>query len=234
MARTGYAGAIGKRVPGRRMLCHSEVVDALLGAIIGLLVAAVLAMLNSWLTDREKVAESVREQRVRTYPSVWERTSVVSRWPRTDATREHAVHLHLDLRRWYYSGGGLFLSRAARERYEHLQVMLEAIVAQGDDGPLGHYEELMDAASWFRTGLTSDLQTRQSRNPLTAWSERRRLEQEGAEAREREHRVGAREYAGDGRTERHRPEHGPQVMLTVEDERLHLPDMGPSAGQGPG
>ena len=48
--------------------------DGLLGAIIGLAVAAVLAIINSMLSDRQKVAEGVRDQRIRTYPAAWERT----------------------------------------------------------------------------------------------------------------------------------------------------------------
>jgi hypothetical protein len=176
-------------LPLRAWLCHSGSVDGVIGAVAGLLVAAVLAMVNSCLGDRAKVAEGVRDQRVKTYPEVWERTAVVSRWPRTNATRAHCEHLHLDLRTWYYSGGGLFLSEEARERYEHLQIVLEGILTQPGDQPLVHYDELMDAASWFRTSLTTDLQTRHSRNPLTVWMERRQQRAEHAVALERQQAI---------------------------------------------
>jgi hypothetical protein len=199
-------------------------VDGLLGAIVGLAVAAVLALINSWLTSREQVEEGVRDQRIRTYPAVWERTGVVSRWPRTDATREHASHLHLDLRTWYYSGGGRFLSEDARARYEHLQVVLEAIVAHDPDEPLHEYDDLMDAAHWFRSGLAEDLRVRHSRNGLAAWMHRRRRQVEVTQAVERERRVGAQAYGEDGSSARSATAHTPRVMLTDDDEILRRSD----------
>jgi hypothetical protein len=198
-------------------------VDALWGAIIGLTVAAVLAIIISWLSDRQKVAENIRDQRIRTYPAVWERTSVVSRRPRTDATREHAVRLHLDLRTWYYSSGGLFLSEDAQERYEHLQVVLEALIAKDPAEPL-EYDELMEAAHWLRDGLAEDLRTRQRYDWIGAWKRRRKRRAALAAAEKREHSVGAREYAGNGVLTRVAPERRRLVMLTEHDEHLRLPD----------
>jgi hypothetical protein len=195
-------------------------VDGLLGAIIGLAVAAVLALINSWLSDRQKVAEGVRDERIRTYPAVWERTSVVSRWPRTDATREHATHLHLDLRKWYYSGGGLFLSEDAQDRYEHLQVVLEAVIAGSANEPLREYDSLMEAAHWFRAGLAEDLRTRERSNLPESWRRRKRHASELDQAEARENAVGARELVGAGLSVRRKPAHTAMVMLTQEDDRL--------------
>jgi hypothetical protein len=202
-------------------------VDGLIGAIVGLAVAAVLAVMNSWLSDRAKVAEGVRDQQIRTYPAVWERTGVVSRWPRTDATRDSATRLHFDLRTWYYSGGGLFLSEESRERYEHLQVVLEAIAAQDPSSPFVQYDELMDAASWFRTSLTADLQTRRSRNPFRTRAERKQQRAERIVAEERERKVGARTYHKDGVTRRIAHDKAPRVTLEDGDEVLRTP--GPPA-----
>ncbi|MDX6359468.1 MAG: hypothetical protein QOH37_2522, partial [Nocardioidaceae bacterium] len=206
--------------------CHSDLVDGLLGAIIGLAVAAVLAIINSMLSDRQKVAEGVRDQRIRTYPAAWERTGVVSRWPHTDATSGHASRLHLDLRKWYYSGGGLFLSEDARERYEHLQVVLEAIIAQDPAHPIEEYDDLVEAAHWFRLGLAEDLRVRHQ-GLVATWRAKRARRAEGEDAIAREQRVGARVYASQGATRRTVPERGRRVKLTDDDERLHLPPRSP-------
>ena len=142
--------------------------DAYVAAAIGFVTAAVLAMFNSWLAGRESVGESVRSQRIATYPAVWKRTNVFSRWPRTDAGRDQLLRLHEDLREWYYGEGGLYLSTRARKRYEHLQLVLEAALSNGELQAPQFYEPVMEAASYFRTGLTDDLETRQHRGIVVA------------------------------------------------------------------
>ena len=148
--------------------------DAYVAAIVGFVIAAVLALINSWLAGREKVAEGVRTQRIAAYPAAWRRTGVVSRWPRTDAGREHVLRLHEDLRRWYYTEGGMYLSTRARKRYEHLQLVLGSFLLQPESNIADHYVSLMEAASYFRTGLTKDLETRErwgSIATILAWRE---------------------------------------------------------------
>ena len=150
--------------------------DAYVAAVVGFVTAAVLALINSWLSGREKVAEGVRAQRIAAYPTAWRRTGVVSRWPRTDADREHIIRLHEALRRWYYAEGGMYLSTRARKRYEHLQLVLEAFLSRPDAVVADHYVSLMEAASYFRTGLTQDLETRDRSGSIAAilaWREER-------------------------------------------------------------
>ena len=132
-------------------------------AIPGFVTAAALALINSWLAGRENVAGESRTQRVLTYPAIWNRARVVSRWPRTNAGAEHFLRLHEDLRRWYYAGGGLYLSTRARKRYEHLQLVLEAVASiQTTNRQRSTDPTVMEAASYFRTGLTDDLETRET------------------------------------------------------------------------
>lgn len=188
-----------------------------LAAMLGFATAAVLAMVNSWLTGRERVADEVRQQRIKTYPAVWSRTSVVSRWPRTDAEREHFLRLHEDLRRWYYAGGGLFLSTRARKRYEHLQLVLEAVLSQDDPNVARHYGSLMEAASYFRTGLTGDLETRVRRNPVVALMARRA---DGRERRKAEVRLKSIAAPADESTASETVGARPLHVLTSEDEQL--------------
>lgn len=163
--------------------------DAYIGAIVGFVVAILLAVINSWLTGREKVAEEVRTQRIAAYPAAWRRTGVVSRWPRTDAGRAHLLELHEDMRRWYYAEGGMYLSTRARKRYEHLQLVLDAFLSQPELNIDDHYESLREAASYFRTGLTKDLETRArwgSIATILAWLEEK---QDSRDADARFHKV---------------------------------------------
>lgn len=196
--------------------------DAFVAAVVGFAVAAVLALINSWLSGREKVAEGVRTQRIAAYPAAWRRTGVVSRWPRTDARREHLVRLHEDLRRWYYAEGGMYLSTRARKRYEHLQLVLEAFLSQPESNVADHYASLMEAASYFRTGLTKDLETRErwgSIATILAWRDERRAT---LRADDRLHAITAASLAVPGSTD---SAASPLIHhLTPEDERLDAGD----------
>jgi hypothetical protein len=145
--------------------------EALFVAIVGIVGAAIGAGLSSWLGAREKVAEELRELRLKSYPQVWRRTSVVSRWPRTKASLGNVTTLHRHLRAWYFETGGLYLSDNSRQRYGELQELLEAVlVGVQSEGPLAvsEYERVMESASAFRTSLTEDLQSRQRRSLLSA------------------------------------------------------------------
>lgn len=182
--------------------------DAYIAAAIGFATAAVLAMVNSWLAGRETAAEGVRAQRIATYPTAWRRTGVVSRWPRTDAGRDHLLRLHVDLRRWYYGEGGMYLSAEARKRYEHLQLVLEAVLTRAP-GERSYYEEVMEAASYFRTGLTRDLESRDRRGSIAVLLARR---EEAAAERRAEERLAA--LVGRGEAFAQRP-----VLRLADEER---------------
>lgn len=83
--------------------------SALIVAVVAVIGAAIGAAVSSWLGGRQAVSQDTREHRLASYPSVWSRTSVVSRWPKTTARFENLCDLHTDLRTWYYTIGGLYL-----------------------------------------------------------------------------------------------------------------------------
>jgi hypothetical protein len=142
---------------------------ALVTALAALISGLVTAAVTGWLAGREKVADELREIRLRIYPPLWKRTSTLSRWPRTDVTWAGLERFHLDLRRWYYDTGGLYLSENARARYGDVQ---ELVAAHLDDNlrdpdgelPASVYDALMHSASSFRTALTEDLESRRQRS----------------------------------------------------------------------
>ena len=145
------------------------------GAALG--ASIVTASVNSWLTTRAKVGEELRDQRLKIYPGIWERTKLFSRWPRTEATYEDLRRLHRHLREWYYETGGLYMSENCRARYGEMQ---ELFAAQLSDGPaptarIGptEYDDLMEICSAFRTALNEDLESRRQGSLL--WSVRKGL-----------------------------------------------------------
>lgn len=198
--------------------------DAFVAAAIGFVAAALLAMVNSWLSGREHVEAGVRDRRIATYPAVWERTAVVSTWPRTDAGRAELLRLHEDLRQWYYAGGGLYLSSRARARYEHLQVVLDAVLSSDEIEIGAAYPSVMGAASYFRTGLTDDLETRERRSLLVTLARRKagRVGKRKADVRLRSLGIDPRaEWSGTGR--------GPVHAVTPAEQELRLDGTTPTA-----
>jgi hypothetical protein len=144
--------------------------SAVIVAVIAVVGAAVGATVSSWLGGRQAVSQDLRERRLASYPSVWTRTSVVSRWPRTNAGIENLEALHGDLRTWYYTVGGLYLSENARTRYGHLQELVGRVVDRGVADSDVDYDDVMEAASAFRSALTEDIQSRQQRSLVAAVS----------------------------------------------------------------
>ncbi len=88
---------------------------------------AELARLNSELEIERKRAEvaytqlaqmetkidlDLRKRRIVVYKELWERTAILTKWPRSeDSTYEELHKLSEDLRDWYFTQGGMFTSR---------------------------------------------------------------------------------------------------------------------------
>ena len=53
---------------------------AVVTAVLGLLTAGVLALINNWINIRAGVDENLRSRRLDQYPALWLATAVVSRW----------------------------------------------------------------------------------------------------------------------------------------------------------
>jgi hypothetical protein len=142
---------------------------ALITATAALVSGLVTAAVTGWLAGRAKVAEELRELRLSFYPPVWKRTSILSRWPRTNATYADLERLHLDLRRWYFGLGGVVLSENARARYGELQELAGTHLERDEAEPAEELKEetyaaLMTLGSAFRTALTEDLESRRQRS----------------------------------------------------------------------
>ena len=140
--------------------------------IIGLFTATILAFVNNWISARSGIDENLRTQRLRLYPALWALTSAVPRWPRADPAHAALNDLHRNLRAWYYSEGGMFLSKIARDRYGQFQELIAAILkALPEERSLSTrtYDDLVETASALRTALTEDLDTRRKKSLLETW-----------------------------------------------------------------
>jgi hypothetical protein len=155
----------------------TDVSRAIVTAVLGLLTAGILAVINNGINSRAGIDENLRTARLAHYPDLWSQSGAVSRWPRMTVHRSTLEALHRALRSWYYGEGGLFLSAQARERYGELQELIAVLVDAGEDRSArdelspASYSHLMETASALRTALTEDLDTRRRKS---AWESRRR------------------------------------------------------------
>jgi hypothetical protein len=190
---------------------------ALITATAALVSGLVTAAVTGWLAGRAKVSEELRELRLSHYPPVWKRTSMLSRWPQTDATYTDLERLHVDLRRWYYGLGGVVLSENARARYGELQALVGTHLER-DGAPPGEelrhetYPGLMTVASAFRTALTEDLESRRQRSLW--WTIGRTREH-----RRQERKAGKFQQAAEAGTDRRRT----RYELIAADRHLDEP-----------
>jgi hypothetical protein len=154
--------------------------NPLVTGLIGLLVGALWALIEAALAARSRSSEQLRDLRLAVYPQLWLRSAPLSFWPRSELTWDGLKDLHIELRRWYFSVGGMVLSERSRARYGDVQELLNAQLARHSSGTVA-VEDHLDLArtySALRTSLTEDLSTRRQRSLLLAlrsWRWHRRM-----------------------------------------------------------
>jgi hypothetical protein len=158
----------------------------------GLVSGVVGAGVNTWLANRSKVSEGLRDQRLKAYPDVWERTGRFARWPRNTVTYATLDEFHRELRTWYFHVGGLYMSENARRRYGQMQELVAAHCAVEESHaslPPDAYADVMEACSEFRTALTEDLESRRQGSLVYSLQKAREHRRMDASARSRLHRA---------------------------------------------
>ncbi len=144
--------------------------DGLLGSIasaaIGGFFGAMAALFGAYLSQRARVDDIMRAERIRVYKPLWEMTGLLPRWPRsTSVSYSKLDDLSQSFRAWYFSEGGLFLSRQAREAYGEMQKSISELLVARSDSPevvisYQEYTSIMGKLSLLRTELTTDLLSR--------------------------------------------------------------------------
>jgi hypothetical protein len=134
------------------------------------------------------VSEELRDQRLKAYPDVWERTGRFARWPRNTVTYGALDEFHRGLRTWYFQVGGLYMSENARRRYGRMQELVAAHCTEAESDaslPPEAYADVMESCSEFRTALTEDLESRRQGSVVYAVQKAREHRRQDASARSR-------------------------------------------------
>jgi len=152
----------------------TEIVLALLGAAGGsaVVVAALAAWLGKVWADRiaqtQKLLQDIdidlRKRRIDVYQELWTSTSILPKWPKAEGvTYERLLQFSHELRSWYFTKGGMYLSRSTHDKaYSPLQDALAEVLRANRSGVLSneHYEAVRSRCSTLRTALAGDIESR--------------------------------------------------------------------------
>ncbi|MCR6489032.1 hypothetical protein M8542_40010 [Amycolatopsis sp. OK19-0408] len=138
------------------------------GAVAAALVTGLLTyFVTAWKVRHELHVEydrGLRSQRLKAYAELWSWTQSFSRYRPTAVTGDGAAELIDRLTDWYFQGGGMYLSAAAREKYfAFMNSLKKAAERTGSDGALGtvDFRVLQRRTSELRTQITKDVGTRE-------------------------------------------------------------------------
>ncbi len=108
--------------------------------------------------------QELRTARIAAYKRIWRSTAILPKWPTREASFEELIALRIELRRWYFEDGGLFLSEeTTNTEYKNLQKNLCSI-PDDKTGELSpeEYRDYRKLCSSFRTALVRDILSRRA------------------------------------------------------------------------
>jgi hypothetical protein len=147
-----------------------EAAQLFFSAVIGALAGAFAAAYKSRKELESLYDIELRRRRIDAYVQLWKLLEPLAYWSPPRPLTYHALdQLSRALRSWYFSSGGLFLSRTTRGPYFNLQ---EALTRLGETAPadedaqpeLDTLKILRALASRLRTFSTEDVATRVNRS----------------------------------------------------------------------
>ena len=159
------------------MSTWENVLYSALGAAGGSVV--IIGALAGWLGGvwKDRIAQTealfgqidtdLRQRRIEVYKELWESTALLPKWPRDESvTYDQLLRFSKQLREWYFSRGGMYLSRTTqRDGYAALQDKIAEILAETlKEKPSGalspaHYDTVRERCSYLRTLLTADIES---------------------------------------------------------------------------
>ena len=112
----------------------------------------------------------LRQRRLSAYSEVWGKMRLLPKWPSAaEVTYKDLRELSSEFTKWYFDGGGMFMSSEAREAYGRLQDEIKKVLDTDEIDPGsgigGEYEAVREKCSQFRSAITDDLLSRRAAPP---------------------------------------------------------------------
>ncbi len=124
----------------------------------GILVAYLTAILKFRKDLEAEYDKTLRAKRMESYEKLWAATQPLALYGREQPlTRELLNQMAITLRKWYFEGGGLYLTQASKDNYFALQKRIAT--AKNEEDPIGEatFNSLQQLGSALRTGLANDI-----------------------------------------------------------------------------
>ncbi len=121
-----------------------------------------------WKVRKELEADydkDLRANRFRAYATLWRALQPLAKYARPAPLNAGSSEaMSVELRRWYFEEGGIYLSERARDAYFRLQNEIQSVLSRyrGTDHELKEpdFEGLRRTGSLLRTAMTLDLGSR--------------------------------------------------------------------------
>jgi hypothetical protein len=146
----------------------SGTVGLIITFITSIVVAYATAKYQTEIAAQSKFDESLRETRYEVYKALWKKTGLLPLWPRAEDVTYRALHDRSgEMRDWYFSVGGIYLSRASQKVYRDAQTKVHEVLAKHKDDYDGilakdEYDAVQEKYSALRTALTKDVSSRRN------------------------------------------------------------------------
>ena len=121
---------------------------------------------------RAQYDTDLRQHRLSAYEKLWQNTGRFPLYARSEpVTRESAQQFAVELRKWYFDTGGIYLTDGSKNAYFAVQGAVEKVleshpmdVPPDTELPPDDYESVRAACSTLRSKLVSDVGTRKNPN----------------------------------------------------------------------
>jgi len=150
----------------------STIVIAIITGLFGIVSGVTLAYLGAVLKFQKDLEaeydKDLRNRRIEVYKELWKPLQLLARYDRPEPlTPQNLEKLSVEMRRWYFEIGGLYLSEETRKTYfdlkQAIQRLTETAKHSADevlDQPDSKF--ILQKASLLRARLTYDVGTRKS------------------------------------------------------------------------
>jgi hypothetical protein len=183
------------------------------GIVAGILSGVAGAAVTGWVTLRKvrsdlqaEYDKDLRSKRLTKYLEIWPKFAPLATTKLQDVRKADVEAFSIELRRWYFAEGGVYLSSSAMDVYNLLQTEITAATEKAGEFAQSDAARIRFFASSLRTRMTEDLGTRRRpllfrRSRLGDWWRKKRLQSRAQKA------IPAGGYAGPKRRSPVPPSH---------------------------